>query len=145
VIAANMRNYQLYGREIERVPGLTLIPYDSLEQCNYQYVVVHVDRAQTLVSRNDLVRIMHSEGILARRYFTPGCHRMEPYASDAAAEKRRLPVTERLCDEILVLPTGLTVTENNVQAIGQLLRFVVKHAEGLSGKLGHGNGGRRTL
>ncbi|MEW6406668.1 MAG: aminotransferase class I/II-fold pyridoxal phosphate-dependent enzyme [Chloroflexota bacterium] len=145
VVAANTRNYQLYREEIESVPGLTLVPYDSREQCNYQYIVVRVDAAQTLLSRDDLVDILHEEGVLARRYFTPGCHRMEPYASDTMAEKRHLPVTERLCNEILVLPTGLAVTEDNIRAIGQLLRFAVENAEGILVKIEEYNAADRKL
>jgi len=145
VVAANMRNYELYGKEIESAPGLTLIPYTSLERCNYQYVVVRVDERQTNLSRDVLVRILHAEGVLARRYFTPGCHRMEPYASDATANNRNLPVTDRLCNEILVLPTGLAINKKSIQAICQILRFALENAESILGKFRDSSEADRAL
>src|ERR1019366_4058903 len=52
------------------------------------------------------VEALHRENVLARRYFFPGCHRMEPYRTSYPHESARLPVTNRLCEQVLVLPTG---------------------------------------
>jgi dTDP-4-amino-4,6-dideoxygalactose transaminase len=76
------------------LPGVRLVPYNEQEQCNYQYVVLEVDEAVTQISRNELVKILWAENVLARRYFYPGCHRMEPYRSYFPHAGLLLPETE---------------------------------------------------
>src|SRR5206468_526983 len=80
-VRTNRDHYHLYRECLARVPGLRLIPFDENERCNYQYVVVVVDPAVTRIDRDTLVRALHAERVLARRYFYPGCHKMEPYRS----------------------------------------------------------------
>jgi dTDP-4-amino-4,6-dideoxygalactose transaminase len=65
--------------------------------------------------------------VLARRYFYPGCHRMEPYASTTPNAGSRLPVTERLAQRVLVLPTGTAVSPEQIKTICGILRLAVSH------------------
>ena len=51
------------------------------ERTNYQYIVLEVDELETGLTRDELVQVLIAENVLARRYFYPGCHRMEPYRS----------------------------------------------------------------
>ena len=55
--------------------------HNEMEKSNYQYVVVEIDPAITQVTRDQFVDLLSAENIMARRYFYPGCHRMEPYRS----------------------------------------------------------------
>ena len=69
---------------------------------------------------------MWAEGIKARRYFYPGCHRMEPYISQARAYS--LPVTERLSDAVLALPTGTVVTPTEIAEVCSIIRLAMGNA-----------------
>src|SRR6266404_9063566 len=42
-VAANYRNYKQYQQEIAEAPGISVLPYDEGEKCNYQYVVLEID------------------------------------------------------------------------------------------------------
>jgi dTDP-4-amino-4,6-dideoxygalactose transaminase len=53
--------------------------YDQAERNNFQYVILEIDRHAFGHDRDALHRHLQQRGILARRYFFPGCHRMEPY------------------------------------------------------------------
>lgn len=64
-IAANYRNYNQYHQELADVPAVHLLVYDDKEKCNYQYVVLEVDEAVTLVDRDQLVDILFAENVLA--------------------------------------------------------------------------------
>ena len=61
------------------------------------------------------MRVLWDENVLARRYFYPGCHRMEPYRSTWPDEGRWLPETERLAARVLQLPTGTAVGPANAR------------------------------
>src|SRR5262249_16733640 len=106
-IAVNQRNYQQYAEELAGLTGITLVANDEQEKCNYQYVVLEIDMDQTIVSRDELLQVLYSEKVLARRYFYPGCHRMAPYKTTLTG--RQLPETERISERVLSLPTGTSL------------------------------------
>lgn len=144
-IAANERNYASYAEELERIPGLTLQRYSDCEQSNFQYVVVDVDTDQFGLSRDELVRVLLAENVLARRYFYPACHRMEPYRAMHLRSGATLPVTEELCTRLLQLPTGNNIDRADIGGIGEILRAAHRRAGAIRAVLDHdGKTERRT-
>jgi dTDP-4-amino-4,6-dideoxygalactose transaminase len=127
-IRTNRRNYEAYSRELDGLPGVALIPFDPAHQTNYQYVVIEVDAAKSGLSRDELVAIFESENVLARRYFFPGCHRMEPYRSFFPNAGLLLPETEKLCGSVMALPTGTAVDDKTVEIICGVLRTALAHS-----------------
>jgi len=126
-VEINRHNYLTYRRELEGIPGIHLLQYDSTEKRNYQYIVLEIEESQTILSRDELQEILWAENVLARRYFYPGCHRMQPYASTMPNVGGRLPVTERLSRRVLVLPTGTAVSTEEIEIICRILRFAISH------------------
>src|SRR6185369_16835713 len=80
-IGINRRHYKQYEDHLAPFAGISFLPYDDNERSNYQYVVLEIDESKTGVTRDELLQILHAENVLARRYFYPGCHKMEPYKS----------------------------------------------------------------
>ena len=127
IVATNRANWQAYEAGLRDVPGLGLYVHDAAERRNWQYVVVEVDAEAAGLDRDLLVQVLHAENVLARRYFYPGCHQMEPYRSRYPHAGRVLPETERLTERVLSLPSGTAVTPGTVEQVCQLMRFVVQH------------------
>jgi dTDP-4-amino-4,6-dideoxygalactose transaminase len=134
-IAANQQNYKQYQQELAGLPGIKLFAYDEAEHCNYQYIVVEVDEAKSRISRDLLLKVLHAENILARRYFYPGCHRMEPYRSYFPHAGLLLPETEKLGQRVLVLPTGTSISSVDIHKITQVIRYCVTNGSEISQKL----------
>ncbi len=133
-IAVNRRNYFRYREELRDVAGAQVLAYDETETCNYQYIVLELEETFTqVVSRDELWRILTAENVIARRYFYPGCHRMEPYRSNLPG--LRLPETESLAERVLCLPTGTAVTESDIKIICQLLKLIIGNAVEVRGLL----------
>lgn len=128
LVGLNYRNYTEYSRHLARVPGVSLVKYNEVEKCNYQYVVVEIDEMTMGINRDQLDDILWAENVLSRRYFYPGCHRMEPYRTNDPKADLRLPQTERLAQRVLCLPTGSTVGSSEITAICELIEFVAEHA-----------------
>jgi dTDP-4-amino-4,6-dideoxygalactose transaminase len=133
-VGVNRANYHAYREGLADVPGLRVLDHDDSERCNYQYVVVEVDEAARL-DRDQLVQVLTAEGVLARRYFHPGCHRMEPYRSYFPHAGLLLPVTERQSARVFSLPTGTSVGRAQVARICEILATAVEHGEALLGHL----------
>ncbi len=135
IIEANYRNYVLYREALRLAPGVHLIPYDERERCNYQYVIAEIDEVEAGISRDDLYRLLHAEKVLARRYFYPGCHRMEPYRSTSAGAGRILAETDRLAGRVLALPTGTAIGHEQILGICQIVQFACRHSAEISANL----------
>lgn len=127
IISANRQNYHAYRKLLADVPGLNLISYNENERCNFQYMVVEIDQAAAGFSRDQMVELLTAENVLARRYFYPGCHRMQPYRSYFPHARLLLPQTERLAKRVMSLPTGPNVGLDQIKTICALLRFAVDH------------------
>lgn len=134
-IAHNYRNYSQYVKEFEDLAGVHLVPYDESEKCNYQYIVVEIDETISGVSRDNLVKVLHGEKVLARRYFYPGCHNMEPYRAYFPHAGQLLPQTERLVERVMVLPTGTAAGPADIRKICELIRFCVAHGKEITRRL----------
>jgi dTDP-4-amino-4,6-dideoxygalactose transaminase len=135
-VAANYRNYKVYQAELAPVSGLRLLEYDETERCNYQYITVEVvDASGGLPTRDQLVEILHAENVLARRYFYPGCHRMEPYRSHFPHAGVLLPETERLAARVMTLPTGTGIDPGDVARICAIIRFCAIHGSAVSERI----------
>lgn len=127
-VAANRSDYEQYKKELSGLPGLSFVEFHLEEKNNFQYMVVMVDERKAGLNRDDLITLLHNHGVLARRYFWPGCHRMEPYCSNDPLAGNRLPVTERIAGQVLALPNGATVSPTDVSRICGLLRQAFKAA-----------------
>jgi len=142
-IAINRRNYEKYERGLENIPGVKLLKYGSDYVVNYQYVVAEVDDS-CAISRNQLVELLWAENVLARRYFYPGTHRMEPYRSYFPNAGLMLPETEKVCARVLILPTGQSVSLSDVSAVCDLIRFAASHGEQISEQTKTKSSGQRV-
>jgi dTDP-4-amino-4,6-dideoxygalactose transaminase len=122
IVAVNRRNYFAYREGLASLPGVSVIQYDPDERNNYQYVVMEVDPDVCPRNRDEIVEALHAENIVARKYFWPGCHRMEPYRTTQPDVWRRLPETERVAARVIVLPTGQTVDDGSVRRVCGIIR-----------------------
>jgi dTDP-4-amino-4,6-dideoxygalactose transaminase len=125
IIEVNRRNYEAYHAGLAELPGISLINYEPAEKNNYQYVVIEVDPKLCPVDRDGIVRALHAENVIARKYFWPGCHKMEPYCSLQPNAGLLLPETERIAARVIVLPTGQSVDEKTVEQICGMIRRVI--------------------
>ena len=132
----NYRNYKAYQKYLEDIPGVKIITHGEAEKQNYQYIIVEVDENITGISRDQVVEILHAENVLARRYFYPGCHEMEPYRSLFPHAGLLLPETERIAKRVMALPTGTTIGKDEIHTICDIICFVVKHSGELHSRLG---------
>lgn len=137
VAAHNRRNLELYRRELAGLSGLRLLDYDDAagESRNYQYVVVECDAAASPLARDELLAVLTAENVRARRYFYPGCHRMEPYRSLLPDASQRLPVTEAIAAKVLLLPTGPTIGETEILTICGILHRAAAESVAVRGAL----------
>jgi dTDP-4-amino-4,6-dideoxygalactose transaminase len=138
IIAVNRRNYEAYRQGLQELPGIALNQYDSKESRNYQYIVVEVDDTQATLNRDELVAVLQAENVLARKYFWPGCHQMEPYRSLQPNASLLLPQTEKVAAKIMVLPTGQAMSLENIAKVCEIIKTALHDSAPIRKALKHG-------
>jgi len=128
IVSVNHANARSYAAGLRDVGGITNRSFEVDETRNFQYVVLDVDEGITGVSRDQLLSVLQHENVIARRYFFPGCHRMEPYRTLYPDISDQLPVTMDVVERVLCLPTGRAIDDDTIATICQLIGFVVEHA-----------------
>jgi dTDP-4-amino-4,6-dideoxygalactose transaminase len=134
-VSRNRTNHAAYARDLVGLDGIRLMEYDSPEDRNYQYVVLEIDEKTSGLARDELVAVLTAENVRARRYFHPGCHRMEPYKSLFPNAGLLLPETEKVCQKIAVLPTGTSVEEATISRICGIIRAALSNAAAVQTQL----------
>jgi dTDP-4-amino-4,6-dideoxygalactose transaminase len=115
----NRENFDAYADSLRTLPGVKIVTPAARDDWHYHHVVLEIDEAVAPLGRDEVQRVLWEDNVLARRYFHPGCHRLEPYRSSAT--RRPLPVTERLAGRTLALPTGLQMDARDATLIAQLM------------------------
>lgn len=124
VISANKANYEAYKENLDSLPGLHVLEFDEKQKNNYQYIVVEVDESCP-VSRDQILQSLQEKQVLARKYFWPGCHRMQPYRDLFPHAGLVLPNTLRVADRVLVLPTGTTLPDGAISRISEIIESTI--------------------
>jgi dTDP-4-amino-4,6-dideoxygalactose transaminase len=123
IIEANRRNHALYSKRLNAMKGLSVLAFDGREHNNYQYVVVEV-LDDFPVSRDEIIRALQAENVLARRYFWPGCHNMLPYRAFYPHAGLMLPNTKTVADRVIVLPTGMSLPESAIDVVASVMQLL---------------------
>lgn len=121
VVTHNEQIYKFYKNALADIPYISLYSFDEEQRNNFQYIVMEVGR-NCPVSRDMIVDILHAENVLARKYFWPGCHNMQPFKSLFPHTGMLLSNTELVSDRVIVLPTGTNLDIDTARMITNIIR-----------------------
>ena len=116
IINKNKVNFHLYCDLFGKFREIEFLNFSKNHQTNYQYVVAKVIPE----IRDSLVNFYHQRGIWVRKYFHPGCHKMKAYR-DQISMYPELGNTSIVSSEIILFPTGLQVTEDDIKRFADIL------------------------
>jgi dTDP-4-amino-4,6-dideoxygalactose transaminase len=128
ILEVNKANYEAYERCLAGMQGVSLFRHDKQESNNYQYIVLEIDPEVAPLNRDEVVEVFHAENVLARKYFWPGCHRMEPYRRLQPNAGLLLPNTEEVASRVCLLPTGQAVDASMIEGMAEILEVAFQSA-----------------
>jgi len=121
LVEANRRNHAAYKQALADIPGISVLDYESAERSNYHYIVLEVgDKCP--VNRDVIIAALHAENVLARKYFWPGCHGMQPYRDLFPHAGLMLPNTMAVAKRVVVLPN---VDQESIRLISKIIARTV--------------------
>ena len=106
-----------------------------MQQQNFQYIILEIDKDLAGINRDQFIHILNAENVFARSYFAPGCHQMEPYKSNPHYTGLDLPITEKLANRLLALPTGTAIGTVEIDMICQIIRLVTSQSKHIQNQL----------
>ena len=130
----NTRTAERYASLLDGVPGISFVPVAPGTAINFHNVVIEIDASEAGIDRDLLLELLNAEQILVRRYYWPGCHRMEPYRSQEPSIEADFPVTDAVAGRVLSLPTGTAVEPADIDRVGELIAGIVEHAEEITAR-----------
>jgi dTDP-4-amino-4,6-dideoxygalactose transaminase len=125
-IVLHRRKYDLYVAGLRNIDGLTLLEHTESQRPDYRLIVVRIGDSWPL-SREDTLRLLEAENVLARPYYVPLTHKVVEYPRVCP----ELPVTEAIFQDFVVLPSGAHVSEDDVEKIIDILTNIRRHASDL--------------
>jgi dTDP-4-amino-4,6-dideoxygalactose transaminase len=123
IVAVNTRNHHAYREVLGDIPGISLLEFDPAERNSHHYVVIEIGE-DCAATRDEIIAALHAENILARKYFWPGSHRMQPYRDLFPHAGLMLPNTESVANRVLVLPNGASVGPDVIEPIAAACRML---------------------
>ncbi len=123
-VVRNRARYRCWQRELHGLAGVRLLAFDESERCSFKTIVVELTDDWPL-SRAETLALLNREQVLSRAYYSPPLHARPMRYEHVPAE---LPVTDRLANRFMLMPCGHLVTEADIVAVAELLRFIRRHA-----------------
>lgn len=111
-----------YHRELDNIPGITFQLHSSNNQCIYWMMAILVDANKFGLSRDQLRERLSSGGIDSRDFFYPPTS--QPVLKPFLTSNDNFPNTEYLANNGLYLPSGLAITEKQIQKVCHLIKAI---------------------
>jgi len=121
-VAHNQEIYRAYGEALAGVDGIRLHAFDEGEQTSFKNVVVRVEDTFP-VTRDQVVRFLNGERVLARAHYDPPLHRKP---TSYRTEQGPLEQSEQVRTRYLNLPCGARVGVEDVRVVCELLALLAR-------------------
>jgi dTDP-4-amino-4,6-dideoxygalactose transaminase len=119
----NRSLFEAYAQELDVVEGVNLVRQETEVTSNYSYAVCEVDEESYGLSRDELIALLATKNVIARRYFHPPTHRTVEFENASISDGADLAKTEFLTKRCIQLPLGAPVNLDDVKLIAELVRL----------------------
>lgn len=112
-IETKIRNYNLYKEAIEKIDGLTLLPFKADTRSNYWFYSVIVDKDKYGIDRDDLLKKLNNDNIQTRPLWGL-IHKQKPYLNNFAYKIEKAEFYEK---NLINIPCSSNLTEKEVEEV----------------------------
>jgi len=123
-IERNRDLYYTYKSSLGSVSGIRLLEFDERYTTGYKNIVVEILDTWPF-SREDTLKVLNAENILARPYYYPPLHRKP---MDFTYVFVNLPMTDMLTNKFINFPCGQRVENEDIIEIVDFLKFISSNA-----------------
>jgi len=121
-IARRQQIAGLYREQFREVDGLTCLgDIEGVKHC-YSYFPVLIDKSRFRKSRDEVYDGLKQHNIYGRRYFYPLISQFPTYRGIESAQPGKMPVAERVTEEVICLPIYPDLPPGAVDEICSLIK-----------------------
>jgi len=117
-VARKKKNFHRYRQAIEKIPGLTFLPFREDTRANHWFYSVIVDEKQYGMNRDELLLYLNDENIQTRPLWSL-IHKQKPYQNSQAYEVEKALFYEK---HLINIPCSSNLTEEEVDRVLEYLR-----------------------
>ncbi len=122
-IRARKKIVETYCEGLKNIDGIRHLDYSPKNiKHNYAYFPIFIDKEKYGMSRDELYENLKKHNIYGRRYFYPLISNMTTYKGYDSAHPDKLPVANKLADEVLCLPIYKDLKLSEVEEIVSLIK-----------------------
>lgn len=104
-----------YSKALSKIPGIQVPIEKSWAKSNFWMYTILVDKEKFGMDKDELRTTLSSRGIDTRDFFYPP--HAHPALKDVVEKNESFPVAERIAQEGLYLPSGLALTDKQVEYV----------------------------
>jgi dTDP-4-amino-4,6-dideoxygalactose transaminase len=131
-ILQNRARHYAWQEALSELPSLFLLHYSDTELRGYKNILVRCEDTWPL-SRDNTLRILHAENMLARPFYNPPLHKSP--GGFLTVCNSDMSVTEEVTRKYMLLPSGEFVSLEDISVMGKILSFLQQHAEEINNRL----------
>jgi len=111
-----------YRNLIKNIDGISFMEdIPDVKHC-YSYFPVFIDREKCVIARDSVYEMLKKNNIYSRRYFYPLISQFPTYRGLDSAVPGKMPVAERVTDEVICLPIYPGLEIDNVLFFCKLIK-----------------------
>jgi len=112
---------ELYRKLLNNVKGISFLNDLPNVKHNYSYFPIFIDEKLFGKSRDQVYEKLKEHNIYARRYFYPLISQFSTYCGLESAQPGKLPIAEKITNQVLCLPIYPDLSDNDVFKICDLI------------------------
>ena len=113
--------YARYRAALEGTPGIGFQPQAAWAEISPWLFSITVDAREYGRSRDELAAVLAEQGIETRPFFRP-LHRLPPFQEESRRRGEVLPITDRLGESGLNLPTFTRMRDDDIEEVASAVR-----------------------
>jgi dTDP-4-amino-4,6-dideoxygalactose transaminase len=117
--------HHTYVKLLKTMPGIKLPEVPPNVKSNYAYFPILIDRTQAGISRDELYDFLRKFNVFPRKYFYPLCSNFPFFSSLPSASKEKLPIANKVAENILCLPMYGDLELENVEIICHIIKSLL--------------------
>jgi len=95
---------KMYQNKLEDFDGITFIHESKNIKSSQQYLVIKINKEKFGLSRDEVYKKLKEYNVYTRKYFYPLCSNISIYNSLSSAKKEKLPIANKVVNQVLALP-----------------------------------------
>lgn len=115
---------KVYIKELSGIKGISFLPETKSVRKSYQYFVIRIDEKLFGRSRDYVYEELKKYNVFTRKYFYPLCSQYECYIHLTSAKKEKLPIANKVVNEVLAMPFYGGLKVKDIKKICQIIKMM---------------------